>query len=367
VFRRFIYMVNIYMSSNEEDKSSASSSAFDVSGANQGAASAASGATGIAMVIALPMLGALWFMIGSWQLSLFIDQIKCHKGETGCLLPTDTNNFPYKNPTTKVTPSAPEAIEAAGTALGDIMELQLGKILGVTPKKQKGGRRRGRKRHKQRGGGGPRVNNLLTSIDINGFRPFDIFNGPAQMPYSLAYDKSPWYEPSFLNFGKWFGHMQITAWSTARMVLSGYLSAIGALITSKNETMNYWSRLLVTLAMPLLLAIPLFVAPLVSFVSCLWGMFKGGYNYLFAILFFIFPCLTVITMALQHLSLIGYFLIGGLLGSGHQQLTKNFSSSSGGGYLGILQSAMLMLLLGMLVLVIMGAVAKKEDAKTKGA
>ena len=52
------------MSSNEEDKSSASSSAYDVSGANQGAASAASGATGIAMVIALPILGALWFMIG---------------------------------------------------------------------------------------------------------------------------------------------------------------------------------------------------------------------------------------------------------------------------------------------------------------
>ena len=286
----------------------------------------------------------------------------------GVYYQADTNHFPYKNPATKVAASARGAMKAAGTALGDKITLQLGKFLGVTPKKQTGGRRKGGltyRKYKQRGGGS-RVNNLLTSIDINGFRPFDIFNGPAQMPYSLAYDKSPWYEPSFLNFGKWFGHMQITAWSTARMVLSGYLSAIGALITSKNETMNYWSRLLVTLAMPLLLAIPLFVGPLVSFVSCLWGMFKGGYNYLFAILFFIFPCLTIITMALQHLLLIGYFLIGGLLGSGHQQLTQNFASSSGGGYLGILQSAMLMLLLGMLVLVIMGAVAKKEDAKTKG-
>lgn len=358
----------MYMSSNKEDKSQpASSSSFDISGANtsgtspQGSAAAGS-AAGVAMMLLIPILGGLWFAVGSWQLSLFIDQIKCHKGDVGCLLPTDTNNFPYKNPQKKTKSGVQESAMAAVDAVVDITKLKLGQILGVRPKpkpKHSGGGRR-RKRYVQRGGqsGGQGVDNILTSIDINGFRPFDIFNGPVQMPYSLAYEEAPWYEPSFLNFGKWFGHMQITAWSTARMALSGYLAGIGALLSTKSKGMNYWTRLLITVMMPLLLAIPLFIAPLVSFLSCIWGMFKGGYNYLFAIIFFLVPCITIITMTLQHLALVAYFLIGGILGSGQKQIGQNFSGSSSGGYLGILQTGLLLLLIGLLVIVIMGEAKK---------
>ena len=88
-------------------------------------------------------------------------------------------------------------------------ELQLGKDFRCYSKTAQGRRqtsahgRKSRKLYKQQGGG-TQGDNLLTSIDVNGFRPFDIFNGPVQFPYSMAYEKAPWYEPSFLNFGKWF-------------------------------------------------------------------------------------------------------------------------------------------------------------------
>jgi len=337
---------------------------IDVSNNNS---SSPPGGMSFLQLLLYPLIAVVWFALGSWQLSLLIDQVKCHKGARGCLLPSNTDGLPYCDPSNKKIPSSGDVAGAGMSALYDITKLKFfSKIFNVKPKKnkrgsssQKGGARR-QKRYIQRGGntqhGG---DNILSSIDVNGFRPFDILNGPVQMPYSLAYEKAPWYEPGFLNFGKWFGHMQITAWSTTRMVLSGYLAAIGAFISTKNSDVNYWSRFFVTLAMPLILAVPIFMAPLVSFISCIWGMFKGGYNYLFAIIFFLCPFITVATMTVQHLSLLGYFLMGGLMGSGQQQLAQNFSSSSKGGYLGILQTLLLLLLLGLLILFIMGA-AKKQ-------
>ena len=238
----------MYMSANTEDKNKdLPSSPFDVSDSNNSSQSAGGaaggaggGAVGIGMIVAMPFILMLWFYVGSWQLSLLVDQVKCHKGQLGCLLPMNTNNFPYKDPAVKSQKSRAAVIESSLTALGDMAELQLGEILGVTPKPKKqggGGRRKSRKLYKQQGGG-TQGGNLLTSIDVNGFRPFDIFNGPVQFPYSMAYEKAPWYEPSFLNFGKWFAHMQITAWSTARMVLSSYLGTIGALMKTKNNDLN---------------------------------------------------------------------------------------------------------------------------------
>ena len=320
----------MYMSANSEDKNKElPSSPFDVSDSNnssQAAGGAGGGAVGIGMLVAMPFIFMLWFYVGSWQLSLLLDQVKCHKGQLGCLLPLNTNNFPYKDPTVKTKKSGAAVIESSLTALGDMAELQLGEILGVTPKKQMGGgRSKSRKLYKQRGGG-PQVDNLLASIDVNGFRPFDIFNGPVQFPYSMAYEKAPWYEPSFLNFGKWFAHMQITAWSTARMALSSYLGTIGALMRTKNNDLNDGARLVLTIAMPLIIGLALLAAPLVSLISCVWGMFKGGWNYLFAIIFFFFPVLTILTTALQHFSLLAYFLIGGLGavgGSGAEQWVTN--------------------------------------------
>ena len=323
----------MYMSANSEDKNKElPSSPFDVSensNSGQAAGSAGGGAVGIGMLVAMPFIFMLWFVVGSWQLSLLLDQVKCHKGQLGCLLPVNPNNFPYKDPAVKTKKSGAAILEAIGIATVDSGELFIGKLFGVTPKKQTGGdRRKSRKLYKQRGGGAQSVNNLLTSIDVNGYRPFDIFNGPVQFPYSMAYEKAPWYEPSFLNFGKWFAHMQITAWSTARMVLSSYLGTIGALMKTKNDDLNDGVRLALTIAMPLIIGLALFAAPLVSFVSCIWGMFKGGWNYLFAIIFFFFPALTILTTALQHFSLIAYFLIGGLGavgGSGAEQWATNKS------------------------------------------
>ena len=162
------------MSANSEDKNKElPSSPFDFSDSNnssQAAGGAGGGAVGIGMIVAMPFIFMLWFYVGSWQLSLLLDQVKCHKGQLGCLLPMNTNNFPYTDPAVKSQKSRAAVIESSLTALGDMTELQLGKILGVTPKKQAGGgRRNSRKLYKQRGGG-RQGDNLLTSIDVNGFR-----------------------------------------------------------------------------------------------------------------------------------------------------------------------------------------------------
>ena len=62
------------------------------------------------------------------------------------------------------------------------------------------------------------------------FSTFNIWDGAAflielfDIPYDLAYEKSSWWE--VINFQEWFGNMQITAWSTARMILSGFITAM---------------------------------------------------------------------------------------------------------------------------------------------
>ena len=131
----------MYMSANSEDKNKElPSSPFDVSGnSSQAAGSAGGGAVGIGMLIAMPFIFMLWFYVGSWQLSLLLDQVKCHKGQLGCLLPVNTNNFPYKDPAVKPKKSGAAILEAVGTAAIDRGELFIGKLFGVTPKKQKGG------------------------------------------------------------------------------------------------------------------------------------------------------------------------------------------------------------------------------------
>ena len=122
--------------------------------------------------------------------------------------------------------------------------------------------------------------------------------------------------------------MQITAWSMARMVLSGYFAGIGSLMKTKNKQLNEWSRLGIALVMPIIIGIALVVAPFVSVISSIWGMFKGGYNYLFAIIFLFFPVLTILTTVFQHFCLLAYIFIGGLGavgGSGSEQWAINKS------------------------------------------
>ena len=342
------------------------SSPFDVSGGTQTDNSPPKRLSTTRLMVLLllvPILGAIGFAVGSWQLSLLIDQAKCHHRDMHCLLPGNPNALPYKGPRQKAKSSAMAAARAAKTSIIDKIKLTaLRDIAGVTPrKKRKGGMAA---THPLPAASGPRIqkggnkgiDHILTSINIHGFRPFDIFNGPAQFPYDLAYEKSSWWE--VINFQEWFGNMQITAWSTARMILSGYLSTFGAMISTNDKQINYWSRLFMTLLMPLILGLAIFLAPLVSFGSSIWGMFKGGHNYFLSLLFLFFPCFTVMTMILQMLQLFTYILIGGLLGSGHAQMVQNFLE-----YSGIIQFILAVILLIGLVIFIVG-VAKSDSSNT---
>ena len=52
------------------------------------AGGAGGGAVGIGMIVAMPfiLMSSLWFYVGSWQLSLLLDQVKCHKGQLWMLI-----------------------------------------------------------------------------------------------------------------------------------------------------------------------------------------------------------------------------------------------------------------------------------------
>jgi hypothetical protein len=107
---------------------------------------------------------AVYFLLGSWQLALVFDQMKCLTNKSiPCMLPSDINRMPYG------------------------------------------------------GGSTSKVTNVLTKIKTgDGFKPFDIFNGSPQWPYNLSND------PGVVS--SWFGNMQRKAWSIPRELLSGFLS-----------------------------------------------------------------------------------------------------------------------------------------------
>ena len=211
-----------------------------------------------------------------------------------------------------------------------------------------------------KGGGGKISPDILEIINVEGFKPFNLFNGPVQFPYSWANEKS------FLNFKSWYANMQITSWSMGRGILSGYLKIFRAFINTKSKTVNYWTRLLMSMALPAILGLALATAPLVSLLTSIYGMFKGSHSLICGIVFFFVPVFTIITMHFQMFQLLAYFLIGGLLGSGQEQVAQNFATYGHGGYLGIIQTLGVIICLGTLTIlvVLLFAAAKQKKDKT---
>ena len=268
-----------------------------------------------------------------------MDQIKC-KNKGLCLLPSNDRSFPYRDPNIAPSPPPPPPSYASMVEAAVQRAISLSVVAKrLLPEKMEGGAatipsfKAGRQKQK--------VNNFLTSVDIGGWRPFDIFNGPVQFPYDLSDKQSPWY---FFNFKQWFGNMQITSWSMCRGILHGYLFLFRSFITTKNPKINYWTRLIVTILLPFIISIAVIISPFVTWVINVWSTFKGGQDsILWSIISFFIPFIIFPTMFLQILQLIAYTFIGGILGSGQQQLTTNLHSKRD--YMGILQGIIIIILI----------------------
>ena len=96
-------------------------------------------------------------------------------------------------------------------------------------------------------------------------------------------------------------------------------------------------------------------------------MFKGSHSLICGLVFFFIPIFTIITMHFQMFQLLAYFLIGGLLGSGQEQVAQNFATYGHGGYLGIIQTLGVIICLGtltILVFLLFAAAKQKKDTTT---
>ena len=287
----------------------------------------------------------LYFILGSWQLSFVIDQLKCKNKLPNCLLPSNPYSVPYRPNTTKHADLMDifERAKSAGENWS-ILEL-LKKVFGITPnatnKSMTGGNVSKRAK---------KINNFLTEVDIDGYKPFDIFNGPPSWPYSWADEPSNW-ETGY--FSQWFGNMQINSWSSARGILYGYLSLFSSL------TDNLFTRFILTWCMPVIISLSIVLQPLVSFISCLWGNFSAGIAP-WGVVFFFIPIITMATMVLHNIQMITYMTIGGIIGSGPTQVSKNLNLDTGKGYGRIMQAILAM---GLIISLILFIVDKTSTVK----
>ena len=286
-----------------------------------------------------------YFLLGSWCLAFVIDQLKCKNKEPSCMLPGDPNSLPYR-PGENAQSSMSDIVETAKSAGENWTILELLKnIFGISPKKPRatirGILKRPKKQHKQ-------VNNFLTAVDVDGWKPFDIFNGPPAWPYNWAGEES---DCSMFDFSQWFGKMQIEAWAIPRGLLYGYLSLFSSLAD------NVVSRFLLTLAMPIILSLAIFFQPIVSLISGIWANFSAGVPW--GILFFFVPVFTVINMVLQHIQMVAYIIIGGVIGSGPDQVMTNLHIDIKKGYRRIMQGVAATGLLITLILFIVDKTKKK--------
>lgn len=292
----------------------------------------------IAIIITLSIV--LYFSFGSWLLSLVTDQNLCSNKIPGCMLPSDPLGPPYSNINSNA--GLIKLLETAKSAAKNWTILEFFKtLLGIVPDKnnpEKPAKRNFRRYSNKK------VSNFLTKINVEGFKPFDLFNTPAGWPYSWAHEDST--EFTF-NFSKWFGNMQITSWSTMRGVFFGYLSLF------ESFTENYYTRFILTWLMPIIVGIMVFFQPLISFLSCLWGNFNGAHSILWGIIFTIFPIITSVTMGIQNASLAFYVLLAGFLGSGARQFTKNMSLDLKIGYGRIIQAISILGFMTSLVLFVL--------------
>ena len=300
----------------------------------------------IALIVTISVL--FYFILGSWQLSFVIDQLKCKNKEPNCMLPSNPYNAPYR-PNIGKSADLMEIFEKAKSAGKNwtIIEI-LKNIFGISPTKKSKGKIPMRGGNSEKNSNPTHVTNFLTTIDIDGFRPFDIFNNPPGWPYSWAEEPSSW-ETGY--FSEWFGKMQINTWSATRGILYGYLSLFNSL------TENIITRFLLTWWMPVIVSLALVFQPILSFCSCLWANFSAGIPW--GIFFFFIPIITSITTLLQHIQLVAYVIIGGIIGSGPSQVSKNLNLDLSKGYGRIMQAILAFGLIITLVLFIVDKTKKQ--------
>ena len=280
-----------------------------------------------------------YFIFGSWQLSLVIDQIKCKNKTPGCLLPNDPNSIPYRSKASGLMDIFKKATSAGKN--WTILEI-LKKIFSIIPT-NKSPMRGGSNQTKN-------SNNVSTKPDINRFRPFDISNGPVGWPYSWAEEPSEWQTGYF---SQWFGEMQIKSWSASRGLLSGYLSIFNSLVD------DILTRFLLTWMMPIIILLVLVFQPILSFCTCIWANLSAGIIP-WGIVFFFVPIITIITTFIQHFQLMIYVITGGFKGSGLLQVAKNLNLDTTKGYGRIIQAIMA---LGLIITVILFIVDKTKKTK----
>ena len=280
-----------------------------------------------------------YFILGSWQLSFVIDQIKCKNKTPGCLLPSDPDSIPYRSMASGLMDVFKKATSAGKN--WTVLEI-LKKIFSIIPKNKS----------PMRGGSNQTKisNNISTKPDINMFRPFDISNGPVGWPYSWAEEPSEWQTGYF---SQWFGEMQIKSWSASRGLLSGYLSIFNSLVD------NIVTRFLLTWMMPIIILLVLVFQPLISFCTCIWANLSAGIIP-WGIVFFFVPIFTIITTLVQHFQLMIYVITGGFKGSGLFQVAKNLNLDTKKGYGRIIQAIMA---LGLLITMILFIMDKTKKAK----
>ena len=337
------------------------------------------GKAGAAMYNWIVITCVVWlsFLISSWQLALIRDQVFCPKkgsksppAET-CWLPSDKATYPYTRPGAthpgmsggpiKAAKRALHTLEGVGEdtldAAEDIGTIAAGRLFGLGDKTSAGlpspaqlserpspiihplrtsARRRAKKatrRTKGRGQQGGARGNPFAAIDLDGWRPLDMWRGPVGWPYSWADDRSWFYMKG------WLGRTLITSWTFPRKLLKGYLTTFNVLLD--NAALGRFFRFLITLFMPIILSICIVVQPFVTAFSTIYGAFTTGFGiwgFLWA-LWLVVPVTAVVT-ALQHASLMFYFLLGGFFGTGKHEFKLNASwyrEGRQGGYLFIMQ------------------------------
>ena len=318
----------------------------------------------------------IWFSVGSWQLSLFCDQLSCKNSKNECLLPSNIDKAPYSNG--NLPGAYVNTWETFKELVKAFMPLEILYKLGIYGKNPRG----------QRGGqnetplasptptptptpmpeptttknksGGQQMNTILTKINILGWEPFNIFNN-VQFPYNLAASK----DTSFLNFKRWFGYIFITSWSLSRGILSGYLDFFRMLMVTKNKNMGRIIRFFLSMFSPIIIGTAIFMAPIVSLATTIYALFAGNQSIVWGLIALFSP-LALINMFLQGQMLGAYTILGGIWGSGKDQFINNMSAfvpGRPGGYMKIIQIMGTLGLLAMLGLFIAGKVQENKEKK----
>ena len=319
-------------------------------------------------ILRIGILSLIWFALGSWQLSLFCDQLSCKNSKNECLLPSNINKPPYSNgnlPGSYI--NTWDTFKELATAFIPLQILYKLGIYTKNPSGQRGGQNEiptlayaqmPPPTTKKKAGG--QQMNILTKINILGWEPFNIFDN-VQFPYDLAVSK----DTNFLNFKRWLGYTFVTSWSLSRGILSGYLDLFRTILIAKKGNWGRIIRFFLSIFSPIIIGTAIFMAPVVSFATTIYAFFAGSHS-IFWGLIALFSPLIMINMFLQGQLLAGYTILGGIWGTGREQFINNMSvfvPGRPGGYMRIIQIIGTLGLLTMLGLFIASKVQENKEKK----